>query len=110
MSVGAHGSCCRQNTQEMAIKPPWKPELDGTPPDLRYVDSEFAEAEPTDSPVDAKVSGAEEGVGMPHVFLTPDMLPTTTPHLLLHLLQGKPGKKPEHFDHFTYVLRSPSGD
>ena len=89
------------NTQEMAIKPPWKPELDGTPTDLRYVDSEFAEAEPTDSPVDAKVS-RRAGICRTLLFLTP----CTTPHLL----QGKPGKKPEHFDHFTYVLRSPSGD
>jgi hypothetical protein len=39
----------------MEIEPPWRPELDGTPTDLRYVDSEFAEAEPTDSPVDMKV-------------------------------------------------------
>eukprot|EP00937_MAST-01D_sp_MAST-1D-sp2_P004153 g4153.t1 len=33
------------------VRPPWTPDLDGTPTDVKYVDSEFKEAEPTDSPV-----------------------------------------------------------
>ena len=47
-----------EKLQLLEIKPPWVPELDGTPTDVKYVDSEFKEAEPTDSPGD----GPDDGV------------------------------------------------
>jgi len=47
-----------EKLQLLEIKPPWVPELDGTPTDVSYVDSEFKEAEPCDEPVE----GGDDGV------------------------------------------------